>query len=148
MPRLRVPLEELRLLGGQLQRCAADVLELDARLAADAGGLDPVTRQVLKLDGYLEQVRSQARQVSEGAEALARDARLIAAALDETDREAAASLPRAPRPSFLLPPAMPPKRPWPYAAPPVVTTVRVRGPSRAADPGGLVSPDDSGNPYA
>jgi hypothetical protein len=123
MPRLRVPLDELRLLAAQFQSLATEVLDIHTRLSAAAGRLDPAARQKASLDEHLNSARG-IRELSEGAEALGQQLRRIIAAFEEADGRGAAAVPKAPRAPFSLPPAMPPARPWPYSPLPALTVVR------------------------
>ena len=147
MQSLRVPLEDLETFGALLRRLATELVEHEASLSARVGLIDPVARQVAKLETHFEQLRTQTRWLSETAESLGRDARLVVAAFADTDRQSAASLPQPPRPSFDIPPTVPPRRPWPFAAPPSVTIVRQPAPPRAPTPNGAAAAPAADNPY-
>jgi hypothetical protein len=145
MPMLRVPVADLHHLSVQFRRLAIEVIETEAALAAGLAQLDPASRKQLGLEAQLAEAHQRARRLSEGAESLGRQLGLAASAFAEADRQAAASMPDGPRPDFLLPPAMPPKRPWPYARLPVATIVRLV--KRVAGQGGGPAPARPANLY-
>jgi hypothetical protein len=153
MLRLRVPLEDLETLGALLRRLAVELVEHEATISARAGLINPAVLQAARLETHLEQLRAQTRWLSETAESLGRDARLVVAAFADTDRQAAASLPYPPRPGFALPPTVPARRPWPFAAPPGVTMVRQPGAGRQSATAGRPSQNGTSaapaadNPY-
>jgi hypothetical protein len=123
MTLISMPVRELEALSGELRRFAGTLADLEAKLAR--GSLQELelslTNEELKF--IVARDGAEIGTLAEGSRTLARGLREATELMQEMDRRSASGMPTMPRLNFSLPPISPPRLPWPYASPPLITPI-------------------------